>query len=331
MIIVNAILAIIAVIALLFATGDNRFFDINRSKFLKAILPYGVILGHISAFNTQIFNVAIIGSFIVGVFFFISAYGLETKRQHGLIVFNRLGDRLSKLLLPLLIPALIYAAILFYLDKNVWQIILENLKAYQLVLPFTWFVIVLSVFYAIFYTASSLSSISNGRFLGVLTIAVCVFSVANFFLFRETAAYTNFSSLCFPAGVFYKQYERQIVIFLQQKSHYLICLLLLLVTGFLARINYLLPLTILIWSVLIIMLVTLLSVKGGPILDFFSSISYEVYVCQGITFLFLSPRFGELPGMLHVACIFVLTILIAIVCHYSTRFIKGTIQRIRAK
>ena len=332
MIIVNILIFSLAVISLLVTTGDNKTFDINRSKFLKAVLPYGVILGHISAFNTQVFNVAIIGSFIVGVFFFISAYGLETKRLHGLILFNGLSARLSKLLLPLLIPALIYAAILYYQDKNVWQIILENLKAYQLVLPFTWFVIVLSVFYAIFYIASAFfDSTSNGRFLGFLTISICVFSAINFILFRETAAYTNFSSLCFPAGVFYKQHERQIVLFLQQKSHYLICLVLLLATGFLARINYLLPLTILIWSVLIIMLVTLINVKGGSILDFFSSISYEVYVCQGITFLFVSPRFGELPGMLHVIYIFVLTILIATVCHYLTDFVRGYLRRIRVR
>lgn len=322
MIIVNVILAIIAVIALLFATGDNRLFDMNRSKFLKAILPYGVILGHISAFNTQAFNVAIIGSFIVGVFFFISAYGLETKRMDGLITFGGLGGRIAKLLFPLLIPMLLYVAILFFQDKDVWQIVLENLKAYQLVLPFTWFVIVLSVFYVFFYAASSLTPISNDRFLGVVAIAVCVFSVANFFLFRETAAYTNFSSLCFPAGIFYKQHERQIILFLRRKSHYLICLVLLLATGFLARINYLLPLTILIWSVLVIMLITIVEVKGGAVLIFFSKISYEVYVCQGITFLFLPPRFVKLPGLIHVICIFAITFLIAAACHYLSQFVR---------
>ena len=252
----------------------------------------------------------------------MSAYGLECKRQNGSIEFNDIGSRLSKLLLPLLVPALLYICVLLFQGYNAWSVILNNFYTYQLILPFTWFIIILSFFYIIFYTALSIQNISNKKFFCVVLITICVFSIVNFILFKKTAAYTNFSSLCFPAGIFYKQHEDTIINFLDQKYRYLICLFFLMITAFLSNINYLLPITILIWSVLIVMMTTMVNVKGNIILDFFSSISYEVYICQGITFLLLPPRFDKLPCLLHIICTFIITILIATFCNYFTLSIK---------
>lgn len=322
MIIINLVISVIVAVTLLLDYGNNKIFDVNHSKILKAVLPYGVILGHISAYNSQHFNIAIIGSFIVGVFFFMSAYGLEFKRQNGLIKFKDIGSRLSKLLLPLLIPALLYICVLLFQDYNAWSVILNNFYTYQFILPFTWFIIILSFFYIIFYIALSIQDISNKKFICVVLITICVFSIVNFILFRETAAYTNFSSLCFPAGIFYKQHEDKISNFLDQKYRYLICLFFLMITAFLSNINYLLPITILLWSILIVMMTTMINVKGSIIIDYFSSISYEVYICQGITFLLLPPRFDKLPCLLHIICTFIITILIATLCNYFTLSLK---------
>lgn len=322
MILINLLILLFAVIALLFFASADKSFNLQRTKLMKAFLPYGVIIGHISAYNTNVFNVAIVGSFIVGVFFFISAYGLECKRQSGSIAIRGLWSRLWKLLIPLIVPIIIYIAVLLIKGQDAWAVVLENLKNYQLILPFTWFVIILAVFYVFFYALSSVYQISDKRFLLLLTLCVCVFSIANFIIFRESA-YTNFSSLCFPAGVLYRQYESKIEQFLSRKTSYLLCFLVFLATGFAASINHLLPVTILVWSILIIMFSTLFSVKKNKVLNFFSKISYEVYVCQGIAYLYIPQHFDKYPPVLHIVLTIALTMAIAVVCYSVTSQIKN--------
>lgn len=321
MILINLLILLFAVVALLFFASTDKSFNLQRTMLMKAVLPYGIIMGHISAYNTNVFNVAIVGSFIVGVFFFISAYGLECKRQNGSIAIRGLWSRLWKLLIPLIVPIIIYIAVLLIKGQDAWAVVLENLKNYQLILPFTWFVIILAIFYAFFYVLSSLHYISDKHFLLLLTLSVCVFSAFNFILFRGSA-YTNFSSLCFPAGVFYRQYESKIEQFLNRKTSYLLCFLVFLATGFAASINHLLPVTILVWSILIIMISTLFTVKNNEVLNFFSNISYEVYVCQGIAYLFIPQHFDKFPPVLHILLTIALTMAIAVVCHFVTSPIK---------
>ncbi len=324
----NCILIFVAVITLIFSSSKDKTFNIQRSKLLKAILPYGIILGHISAYNINVFNVAIVGSFIVGVFFFISAYGLECKRQAENIKIGGLLSRLFKLLLPLVVPIFLYIDLLVLNKYNAELIITENLRNYQLILPFTWFIIILAIFYAFFYVISSIKKITNTWFFIILLISVCVFSVANFILFRESA-YTNFSSLCFPAGVLYRQHETKIKEFLSKKVNYIICFVVLLATGLFDHVHYLLPFTILIWSIVIIMLSTLFNVSNNRVLNFFSDISYEVYICQGITYLFIPQRFDNFSPITHIALTIILTIVIAILCHFATWYLKRVISAIK--
>lgn len=326
--VINCILILVAVIALIFSSSKDKIFNIQRSKLLKAILPYGIIVGHISAYNTAVFNVAIVGSFIVGVFFFISAYGLECKRQADNIKIGGLWNRIFKLLLPLVVPIILYIDLLILKKCNAELIVTENLRNYQLILPFTWFIIVLAIFYVFFYVLSSIKKITNTWFFIILLISVCVFSVANFILFRESA-YTNFSSLCFPAGVLYRQQESNIKHFLRKKVNYIICFVVLLATGLFDHVHYLLPFTILIWSIVIIMLSTLFNVSSNRVLNFFSDISYEVYICQGIAFLFIHQSFDKYNPIVHIALTIILTIVIAILCHFATWYLKRIISAIK--
>lgn len=326
--VINCILIFVAVVALIFSSSNDKTFNIQRSKLLKAILPYGIIVGHISAYNTAVFNVAIVGSFIVGVFFFISAYGLECKRQAENIKIGGLWSRIFKLLLPLVVPIILYVDLLILRKCNAELIVAENMRNYQLILPFTWFIIVLAIFYAFFYIISSIKKITNIWFFIILFISVCVFSLANFILFRDSA-YTNFSSLCFPAGVLYRQHETKIKDFLSKKYNYIICFVVLLATGLIDHVHYLLPFTILIWSIVIIMLSTLFNVSSNKVLNFFSDISYEVYICQGIAFLFIPQHFDKYNPIVHIALTIILTIVIATLCHFATWYLKRIISAIK--
>ncbi|MBR5118177.1 MAG: acyltransferase family protein [Muribaculaceae bacterium] len=319
--IVNLVIILLSVIALFLSSERDKTFNLQRSKLLKAVLPYGVILGHLSAYNNNVFSIAIVGSFIVGVFFFISAYGLEYKRQNGTLSIQGLWKRIMKLIVPLIIPIIIYIIVLAIKGQNALLIVYENLTTYQFILPFTWFVIILAIFYAFFYLLSAIHQISENHFFILLTICVCCFSIANFLIFRDSA-YTNFSSLCFPAGVFYRQHEAKIEQFLCKRINYILCLLILFLTSFVVTIHNLLPFTILIWSIIIIMLSTLINVKVSKLLSFFSKISYEVYVCQGITYLFIPQHFDNYSPIWHILLTIILTITIATICNFVTNQLR---------
>lgn len=59
---------------------------------------------------------------------------------------------------------------------------------------------------------------------------------------------------------------------------------------------------------------------------FLSEISYEVYVCQGITFLLVPKSMKENIG-LYIAVVFILTIMIAYLCKSITNKVFITQKR----
>ena len=89
-------------------------FDIKESNALKGILALGVVLSHLQIFCLKPHDYPIVNQFPVfaqvGVFFFISGYGLVAAYQkkgmdylHGF-----LKHRLNKVVLPLVLATSIY-------------------------------------------------------------------------------------------------------------------------------------------------------------------------------------------------------------------------------
>lgn len=313
---------ILAVLALIGLTLDGRTFAFSkgRTALLKALMPFLIITGHISIYNPgKMDDFSWLGTFVVGLFFFVTGYGLEHKRLKGKISMTQLARRIGKLFTPLLIPIAIFLIIMAAFGDDVPAFVKEHLHIYELILPYTWFFVVNAVFCILFYIISDHIK-GNRRFNSVMVCAVVIFSVANFFIFRDYA-YTNFSNLTFPAGLLYKQHEKRIIKIL---SHNLVVIGLIAIFTLLNMFiyhtpHYAIPLAVLLWTVLFMSLFARIPTRQNRVIGYLSSISYEVYVCQGISYYLIAKSTLSLPFGIYIVVSVFLTIVIAGLCHLITK------------
>ncbi len=318
---------ILALFVLLNSRSKSMEFSKERCIPLRALLPLIIILGHISLFcgsKLSDFNQA--GMFALGLFFFMSGYGLEHKRQRGHIVLKELATRLKKLLTPLVIPCLLYLGLLYVIDGTIFQTITANIKDYCIVLPFTWFVPILCFIYVIFYATSTFIS-NSWTFLIAVTAEIIVLSITNTAV--SHIAYISLSNLAFPAGVLYKQNESRILNLMSRKSVTAIAIVIIITLTFcLTHLhNYFIPLEILIWTVVTICLYSRVQIKTNKVIVFLSKISYELYLCQGITFALIGQGPDNHNLLLHILLCLCMTIAIAYVCHTTTQKLTAFIFR----
>ncbi len=320
MIIVTLILSLAALFFL--PKQYSLTFNKDRCSLFKAFLPFLIILGHISLNSGHIladFNW--VGMFAVGLFFFISGYGLETKRECGKIILNELPMRIVKLVLPLIAPIIIYGISLYATHTNVTVTIVQNIKAFGIVLPFTWFVVILCGLYAVFYiTAKCVHSATT------FAIVVTLVSLAFSFGIAKTSgiAYLSLSNLTFPAGIIFKQQE-DAARRLMNHNILIICMIVSLtaLTWYCKQLhNYLIPVEILVWTIAVVLIFSRIPFKPGKVTRFLSKISYEVYLCQGIAFVIFGqyPKNGNL--IMHILFVMTTTIIMATICHKVCPTIK---------
>lgn len=285
-------------------------------------MPFLIILGHISLMSGRFladFNW--VGMFAVGLFFFISGYGLETKRDCRKITLNELPMRIMKLVLPLIAPIVIYSISLYATHTDVTATIVQNLKAFGVVLPFTWFVVILCGLYAAFYITAWWVH-SAPTFAIVVTFVALAFS---FGIAKASGiAYLSLSNLTFPAGIIFKQHE-ETAKRLMGHNAFVICLIVSLtsLTWYCKQLhNYLIPAEILIWTITVVLIFSRIPFKVGKVTCFLSKISYEVYLCQGIAFVL----FGQYPKnghfIMHILFVMATTIIMATICHKVCPTIK---------
>ena len=127
------------------------FFPKNLSIFLKGILPLFILIHHIGLNSGSFKDFNLVGEYCVGLFFFISGYGLEYIRNGHKNKLLYLFQRLKKLFIPLIIPSLIYIGLLVYIGNFCFKELLE----YKIVLPYTWFIVSLSIMYIFYYLITS--------------------------------------------------------------------------------------------------------------------------------------------------------------------------------
>lgn len=188
------------------------YFAKNKTIFLKALLPFMIITHHTHLFDGDFYYV---GAFVVSLFFFISGYGLESKRKVNTISNKWFVRSLKKLTIPLIVPIVIYMGIrLCKTPLN--TIIAEDILKYQLVLPHTWFVLTLILIYVIYHICVTLQQkLKKPSFLIVITVAILTF---NFFgKYLGVPSWGRNTTTAFLAGIFYKEYEGYLVNWLNKK------------------------------------------------------------------------------------------------------------------
>ncbi len=76
----------------------------QRSDVLKALFPFAIIIGHVYFHYSYLFfqDFRWAGPYVVGLFFFMSGYGLEYKYEHSTINLPAFQKRIKNLLIPVI-------------------------------------------------------------------------------------------------------------------------------------------------------------------------------------------------------------------------------------
>lgn len=274
----------------LFGLFSRKTEDLNKDKtsVLKAVMAIIIVLHHLSLQGieslAQFFSW---GAPIVSVFFFISGYGLSLSffSKGNTYLSNFISHRIFRnLLLPFILAWALYRIINWrVLPDLVTEI--DNLvfKGIPL-LPHSWYVFAILLFYIFFYIACKLCKRNFPFIILALTII--------YILICECAGFDRcwyISSLAFPTGVFAGKYINSLKVFISSGIRYFIFvpLCIFLIGLFVYSGNEILYMFV---YILIPIMITMICMKiklekfcRFKLVSFLSSISYEIYLCQGIS------------------------------------------------
>ncbi|MDO4932114.1 MAG: hypothetical protein Q4E63_05605 [Prevotellaceae bacterium] len=136
--------------------NDNQgsLFTRDKTVILKSVLPFMIIIHHTWIFE----DFKCVGVFVVSLFFFISGYGQECKREiKEYFSLREILPMVRKQAIPLVIPSIIYIFLLFACQRLSIDEVIGEISGYGLILPYTWFIVSLWLLYFVFYSASSLT------------------------------------------------------------------------------------------------------------------------------------------------------------------------------
>lgn len=149
------------------------------------------------------------GNIGVGLFFFLSGYGLmESSKIHRLSFFDIIKKRFWRLFWPILLVNIVYVLALFLYksgDGNTYNLSLEAIIDFKKIDPVLWFIEVLFACYIAFYISISVSNelIRNIVLYGLGALLILFYVITRSELHWH---YTNIPM--FFLGVAYSQYRK---------------------------------------------------------------------------------------------------------------------------
>lgn len=306
-------------------------FQKYRSSVLKALFPYAIILGHIS-FHTEnpiILDFRYAGVYAVGLFFFMSGYGLESKHVVGDIRIESLLLRMRHLFTPLFLPLFLYLAIAYIKHISINTLIEYSINTFSFLLPFTWFVLILCLLYIGYYFLRwyfSSNIFFNVAMLVYLLMLMIIFHLLGY---DGTLYECNFS---FLVGNMYKQNEQVIIRWIGKLfKGGEFCLLVALLILLLITLSYvsqkpifrgfgLIGVSFYVFAFMIVF--SYVKIENNLVISYLQKISYEVYLCQGIVFILLSRNTTNI--FIYSFMVICLDIVLATICYKITKLLRCT-------
>lgn len=306
------IISLLIALSLIGKVQKHPLFSIEKTNALKAVLPFIIILGHCSLIFGGCGDFTKTGALVVAIFFFISGYGLQVKYENYQLNFNYIKGRIVKLLLPILFLAMVYSLLLYYIDKNNFVTFYTNFKSWNILLPFTWFVTKLIVLYICFLYSTYEIKLHLSPLIRLLIFVVILDIIL---IILDAPGHLYISDCGFICGVLFRRIERKIISYTILLTNFCLVFALLLMPFSSNGYVYIIIITVI--SATIPMLLCNLSIKSFVFIRHLSSISYDLYLCQGIAFLVVRQISTDL--MMLYLLVFGITYMLAIVNHKVTR------------
>lgn len=276
-------------------------FNLQRTLPLRAILALLIVIHHIS-YVLEPQHLPVFGEFlawgkvVVGVFFFITGYGLMVSYQrkgddylHGFLL-----HRMRKLLPPFLLVLVGWLSFMTIVSKQNAFLALGDIVNGDTALPNSWFVLAVLFFYVFFFIAAKLTR----KPLHINLLLWC-FSTLYIVVIRCAGwgSWWYNSIYALNVGFSFAYCEPQLSKWLLKKSYRIIVcqaiMMVFLTIGMVAEqrfpactigvqiaTNCLVPL-------FVVLTVYVLGMMKSCVLDFLGRISYEIYLVHGCVILYL--------------------------------------------
>ena len=230
------------------------------------------------------------GGLVVGVFFFITGYGLTIsilkKGKDYLKGFFK--KRIMKLLIPAIITTFFYQLGEVFFNRFSISTIISDFSYGGLPLPNSWYVVAIIYFYTMFYLCAKNFKIET------TIIMMWIFSLIYILIIKHLnfGNYWWYSTFALNVGMTFAYIETKIKNYIKQnpqKGLFITFVIFLLTTTYAlinsqTKIN--LPLgdipTFWITPAILTVIIYFLGTPKSKILDFLGKISYEIYIVHGI-------------------------------------------------
>lgn len=290
-------------------------FGKDKMPLLKAMLAILIVADHLTFWVDSVFLLPFreLGAPIVSLFFFVSGYGLvKSFEKRGEAYLNGFFvNRVWKVILPSLVALVVYWLLCFDIDRNYFVAVRLLVTNGVPLLPYSWYVASIVILYVVFYTSFKWVN-PRFRILTVFLLSI-VYIVAIKGIGYDRCWWV--CTLAFPTGLLFSKHETWLY------SHLLRTKLLsmLVVSVMLAIFSalyiigsedaFILCYVFIPLVVVIIYSWLRLPVSESKTIRFLSSISYEIYLCQGIAMEFLR-RMIDLD-VLYCVAVYIMTLALA--------------------
>lgn len=325
----------------LFIAGQNvpvaGFFDKAIVTVLKPFLAIGIVLHHLHAQTVYLHEFERWGPLIVGIFFFISGYGLSYslgKRPDYLHHFFR-DKVLMKIGIPFVLALLVEITINFgWKDYDIIERLTYRKGPY--LFPNDWFIFVLVYCYVVFmFAARCKTAATRLTFLCLGPLPLVLFTAFNGYERNWWA-----TPLAFSVGTLYQTFEPEIIAFLQDRKGHLkgniICavffgFLILCSMKFGSQVSTVVSYsTIPIWFVICMSRINVDWLAHNKAVVFLSSISFEVYLIHGIIIEYFSKH-TDIMGLAFAAIVIPVSFMAAFVLHRLSNVVMRGIGKVAVK
>jgi peptidoglycan/LPS O-acetylase OafA/YrhL len=318
----------------------EQYLSKERTNVLKGISATVIMFLHIGN-STEggilISAFALVGYVAVGIFFFISGYGL--MKNYMMKGTAYLSNFLSKRLLPIIIP---YAIVNFiYLLYQFVDEGLISVKGFLVsfingdpMVRFSWYVIAILFFYIAFYISFKFVKTTKLSLLLFFTITV------GYILGCRYVQYDVWwynSCIVLLLGLLWACFEKEITLWYQR--HYLLktaLLLSLFLVTFCMSYSKLIvfeesfilgqTLSTFAFTLLALMIYSKIELKN-KVWAYLGTISFELYILHGLMLKLFKSRFIYLESnLIYCACVLISSILLATLLHYITSKLFGLLK-----
>ena len=329
-----------AIITILFILGLRTpiagIFNKDIVMLLKPFLAFGIVSHHLSGEIKLLDQFHHWGPLVVGIFFFISGYGLTYS-------LNRKNDYLrnffyDKILIKLLLPCLLaWCLHMIFNGSHSEYSILDGIlnSSGPSLFPNDWFMYVLIYCYLAFMIAGMV------RFKAI-RLSILILAPVVFVLITGLTGYGRnwwATPIAFSVGVAYASYEPKVRNLVTGKYKYILstgiltCVLLILMALSYYKNQICIVLT---YSLLPLLLVNILirldvsKIAQNKIILFLGGISFEVYLIHGIVIEYLRNSY-LLSGSELIILTFVFTVIVAYLFKQLMTFSRKGIEYIIPK